>query len=171
MASYSQPSQEWTFYEINPDVIDLACNSQYSTYLQNCGGGSLNVIEGDARLNLQNADAGHYGVIVLDAFSSDAIPVHLVTEQALDLYLSKNQQPLYQLAMAAAQRQKRRASLERRLLQYFSGNQVAVIAPLTIGAGQRTRCNRQRPRARSRAGRRAYPGAALKTERHATRIH
>lgn len=89
MAAYSQPGQEWTFYEINPDVIDLARNSQYFTYLKNCGGGSLNVIEGDARLNLQNAEAGHYGVIVLDAFSSDAIPVHLVTEQALDLYLSK----------------------------------------------------------------------------------
>ena len=89
MASYSQPGQEWTFYEINPDVIDLARNSPYFTYLQNCGRGSLSVIEGDARLNLQNAEAGHYGVIVLDAFSSDAIPVHLVTEQALDLYLSK----------------------------------------------------------------------------------
>jgi hypothetical protein len=89
MASYSQPGQEWTFYEINPDVINLARNSQYFTYLQNCARGSLNVIEGDARLSLQNAQAGQYGVIVLDAFSSDAIPVHLVTKQALDLYLSK----------------------------------------------------------------------------------
>lgn len=89
MASYSQPGQEWTFYEINPDVISLARNSQYFTYLQNCARASLNVIEGDARLNLQNAETGQYGVIVLDAFSSDAIPVHLVTEQALDLYLSK----------------------------------------------------------------------------------
>lgn len=89
MASYSQRSQEWTFYEINPDVINLARNSSYFTYLQNCAHGSLNVIEGDARLNLQNAEPGYYGLIVLDAFSSDAIPVHLVTEQALDLYLAK----------------------------------------------------------------------------------
>jgi hypothetical protein len=89
MASYSQPGQEWTFYEINPDVINIARNSQYFTYLQNCATGSLNVVEGDARLNLQNAQAGHYGLIVLDAFSSDAIPVHLITQQALDLYLSK----------------------------------------------------------------------------------
>jgi hypothetical protein len=89
MASYSQPGQEWTFYEINPDVINIACNSKYFTYLQNCATGSLNVVEGDARLNLQNAPAGHYGLIVLDAFSSDAIPVHLITQQALDLYLSK----------------------------------------------------------------------------------
>ena len=89
MASYSKPDQEWTFYEINPEVINLARNSQYFTYLQNCASGSLSVIEGDARLNLQNAQPGQYGLIVLDAFSSDAIPVHLVTQQALDLYLSK----------------------------------------------------------------------------------
>ena len=89
MASYSQPGQEWTFYEINPDVINIARNSKYFTYLQNCATGSLNVVEGDARLNLQNAPTGHYGLIVLDAFSSDAIPVHLITQQALDLYLSK----------------------------------------------------------------------------------
>src|SRR5215213_563900 len=89
MAAYSKPAQEWTFYEINPDVINLARNSQYFTYLQNCASGSLTVIEGDARLSLQNARDGQYGLIVLDAFSSDAVPVHLVTQQALDLYLSK----------------------------------------------------------------------------------
>ncbi|HKR10615.1 MAG TPA: fused MFS/spermidine synthase [Pyrinomonadaceae bacterium] len=89
MAPYSKPDQQWTFYEINPDVISLARNSEHFTYLQNCAGGSVSVVEGDARLNLQNAPEAHYGLIVLDAFSSDAIPVHLVTEQALDLYLSK----------------------------------------------------------------------------------
>jgi hypothetical protein len=47
------------------------------------------VIEGDARLKLQDAQDGHYGLIVFDAFSSASIPVHLVTQQALDLYLSK----------------------------------------------------------------------------------
>ncbi len=89
MASYSQPNQEWTFYEIDPDVIRIARNPQHFTYLQNCARGSLRVVEGDARLNLQNAPDGYYGLIVFDAFSSDAIPVHLVTQQALDLYLAK----------------------------------------------------------------------------------
>ena len=88
MASYSKPAQQWTFYEINPDVINIARSSQYFSYLQDCASGSLRVVEGDARLNLQNEE-GYYGLIVLDAFSSDAIPVHLVTQQALDLYLSK----------------------------------------------------------------------------------
>jgi hypothetical protein len=86
MASYSQPNQQWTFYEINPDVINIA-RSKYFTYMQNCATGSLNIVEGDARLSLQSAEAGHYGLIVLDAFSSDAIPIHLITQQALDLYL------------------------------------------------------------------------------------
>ena len=89
MAAYSKPDQEWTFYEINPDVINIARNSPYFSYLRSCASGSLNIVEGDARLNLQHAPDGHYGLIVLDAFSSDAIPVHLVTQQALDLYLSK----------------------------------------------------------------------------------
>ena len=89
MISYSKPAQDWTFYEINPDVINLARNSRYFSYLQNCASGSLTLVEGDARLNLQGAQDRHYGLIVLDAFSSDAIPVHLVTQQALDLYLSK----------------------------------------------------------------------------------
>jgi len=89
MVAYSKPGQEWTFYEIDPDVINLARNSHYFSYLQNCTNGSLTVIEGDARLNLQNAQDGNYGLIALDAFSSDAIPIHLLTQQALDLYLSK----------------------------------------------------------------------------------
>ena len=89
MGAYSKPGQEWTFYEINPDVINLARNSRYFTYMQNCLNGSSTVIEGDARLSLQNAQDRHFGLIIFDAFSSDAIPVHLVTQQALDLYLSK----------------------------------------------------------------------------------
>lgn len=65
------------------------CLLFFQTMLQNCASGSVSVVEGDARLNLQNAPEAHYGLIVLDAFSSDAIPVHLLTQQALDLYLSK----------------------------------------------------------------------------------
>ena len=89
MAPYSKPDQQWTFYEINPDVIALARNPRFFTYLSDCAMGAVNVVEGDARLKLQNAPPGHFGLIVFDAFSSDAVPVHLITKQALDLYLSK----------------------------------------------------------------------------------
>jgi spermidine synthase len=77
-----------TFYEIDPDVVSIAQNPQYFRYLSQCppqGG----VVIGDARLSLKQVAAQYYDMIVLDAFSSDAVPTHLINEQALELYLSK----------------------------------------------------------------------------------
>lgn len=78
----------FTFYEINPSMVTIASNPKYFTYLTLCppkGG----IILGDARLQLQNAKDNSYDVILLDAFSSDAIPVHLLTLQAIKLYQKK----------------------------------------------------------------------------------
>jgi hypothetical protein len=89
MLAYSSPNQDWTFYEIDPAVIQIANNSKYFTFLKNSKPGDLNIIRGDARINIKKAAAAEYGIIVIDAFSSDAIPVHLITEEAVTLYLSK----------------------------------------------------------------------------------
>ena len=89
MACYARPDQEWTFYEINPAVISIAQTPQYFTYLQNCAGDRTKIVLGDARLQLQKAPDHHYGLIVLDAFNSDAIPIHLMTREAIALYMSK----------------------------------------------------------------------------------
>lgn len=89
MVGYSRPGQQWTFYEINPAVVGIAQNREYFTYLDSCAGGTVRVITGDARLSIRNAPDRFYGLIVLDAFSSDSIPMHLVTREAIDLYLSK----------------------------------------------------------------------------------
>lgn len=89
MACYARPDQQWTFYEINPAVIRIAQNTEYFTYLQKSNARSTRIVLGDARLQLQNAPDHHYGLIVLDAFNSDAIPVHLLTREAIDLYTSK----------------------------------------------------------------------------------
>ena len=89
MACYARPDQQWTFYEINPAVIGLAQNTEYFTYLQKCAAGATRIVLGDARLQLENAPDHHYGLIVLDAFNSDAIPVHLLTQEAIELYTSK----------------------------------------------------------------------------------
>ncbi len=87
---YALPDERWTFYEINPAVIRIARDARYFTYLSNCArGATINIIAGDARLRLQGAPASDYDLIVLDAFSSDAIPTHLITRQAMELYLSK----------------------------------------------------------------------------------
>lgn len=87
--AYTRAGQSWTFYEINPAVVAIARDPAYFTYLSYCAAAPVNVSLGDARLQLQSAPPAHYGLIVLDAFSSDAIPMHLMTVEALDLYLSK----------------------------------------------------------------------------------
>ncbi|HEX8178037.1 MAG TPA: fused MFS/spermidine synthase, partial [Pyrinomonadaceae bacterium] len=88
-AAYARAGERWTFYEINPAVVGAARAPEYFTYLINCAHAPVSVVLGDARLQLQRAPDRAYGLIVLDAFSSDAIPVHLMTQQALDLYLAK----------------------------------------------------------------------------------
>ncbi len=86
---YSKPAQEWIIYEIDPDVAAIAGESRYFTYLRNCAASPARIIIGDARLKLVGASDSQFGLIVLDAFSSDVIPTHLMTRQAFDLYLSK----------------------------------------------------------------------------------
>jgi hypothetical protein len=88
-AAYAKADQRWTFYEINPAVSYVANDAGLFTYLQACTAKSPDTILGDARLQLQGAPAGHYGLIVLDAFSSESIPVHLLTREAVDLYFAK----------------------------------------------------------------------------------
>ncbi len=89
MISYAAAGQEWTFYEIDPLVIRIASDTNYFTYLSHCADAKPRLVLGDARLRLRETPDAFYGLIVLDAFSSDAIPVHLLTAQALELYLSK----------------------------------------------------------------------------------
>lgn len=89
MACYAIPDQQWTFYEINPAVVSIAQTAEYFTYLKQCAVAGTKIVLGDARLQLQHAPDNHYGLIVLDAFNSDAIPVHLMTREALALYQSK----------------------------------------------------------------------------------
>ncbi len=88
LAAYGQPGQRWTFYEIDPLVVRIANNPNYFTYLRDCRASAWEVVLGDARLRLRAAPDDEYGLIVLDAFSSDAVPAHLLTREAIDLYRS-----------------------------------------------------------------------------------
>ncbi len=88
MAAYAAPGQRWTFYEIDPAVARIARDPKAFTYLADCGA-ACDVILGDARLSLARSPGVNYSLLVLDAFSSDGIPVHLVTTEALDLYLER----------------------------------------------------------------------------------
>jgi spermidine synthase len=87
LAAYARGDQRWSFYEIDPAVERIARNAEWFTYLRACDS-RCEVVLGDARLSLA-AFHGRHHLLVFDAFSSDAIPVHLLTAEALDLYLSK----------------------------------------------------------------------------------
>ena len=88
LASYGKPGQELTFYEIDPTVERIARRSQYFTFLRDSPA-KVGVVLGDARLSLVHAPDRGYGLIILDAFSSDTVPVHLLTREAIRLYFSK----------------------------------------------------------------------------------
>ena len=86
LAAYSEPGERWTFFEIDPVVVEVARDR--FTYLGDARG-EVNVVLGDGRLSLAAVPDGTFGLLVLDAFSSDAVPVHLLTREALALYLRK----------------------------------------------------------------------------------
>jgi SAM-dependent methyltransferase len=88
MAAYSRPGQRWTFFEIDPMVAEVARNPTLFTFLRDAPA-EVEVVLGDARLALAKVHDASYDLLVLDAFSSDAVPVHLLTVEALDLYLRK----------------------------------------------------------------------------------
>ena len=88
-AAYARAGDSWTFYEIDPAVVAVARDPRFFTYLSSCARAPIAVVVGDARLRLREAADGAYDLIVLDAFSSDAVPAHLMTREALSLYLSK----------------------------------------------------------------------------------
>jgi SAM-dependent methyltransferase len=88
MAAYGGRGEEWVFYEIDPDIARMARDAKYFTYLQDTPA-RVEIILGDGRLSLLKAPDHSFDLIVVDAFSSDAIPTHLLTLEAFSLYRSK----------------------------------------------------------------------------------
>ena len=84
LAAYARPGAQWTFYEIDGAVERIARDTRFFHYLEHCGA-QCSVVLGDARLTLGRSHATH-DILVLDAFSSDAIPIHLLTTEALRTY-------------------------------------------------------------------------------------
>lgn len=84
LACYAKPGQHWTFYEIDPVVLRYSTDGTF-TFLRDCTP-TAPVVIGDARLEMAKARPASFDLIVVDAFSSDAIPVHLLTREALAVY-------------------------------------------------------------------------------------
>ena len=87
LACYKHDNEQWTFFEIDPAVVRIARDPRFFTYISACAP-DLPVVLGDARLTLAGS-AQQYDLIILDVFSSDAIPVHLLTREALSGYLAR----------------------------------------------------------------------------------
>lgn len=88
MACYAKEEQHWTFYEIDPLVVKIAKTPAYFRFLKECAP-QAEIKVGDARLSLAAEPGQKFDLLVMDAFSSDAVPTHLLTEQAIELYLTK----------------------------------------------------------------------------------
>jgi hypothetical protein len=84
----SEPGESWKFFEIDQTMVDTARDPKYFSYIRNCEPGLKPVI-GDARLTFAKEPDGAYDLIIVDAYSSDAIPIHLATEEAMAIYKDK----------------------------------------------------------------------------------
>jgi hypothetical protein len=88
LAAYAWRGQDWTFYEIDPVVEKIAEDASLFTFLRDCAA-PYRIVLGDARLTLASAPPKAYSLLVVDAFGSDAVPTHLLTREAIRVYLSK----------------------------------------------------------------------------------
>jgi hypothetical protein len=88
LACYAKEGEAWRFFEIDPVVIGIASNPRYFTFLKHCQP-KPDIALGDARLTMAREADASFDLIIVDAFSSDAVPVHLMTAEALRLYLAK----------------------------------------------------------------------------------
>lgn len=88
MACLGSSDERWTFYEIDREVIDIATDPDHFTYLRDCPP-EVDFVVGDARRSLRTGEDRRFDVLIADAFSSDAIPVHLMTTEAVDLYFER----------------------------------------------------------------------------------
>jgi spermidine synthase len=88
VAAYGQPGESMTFFEINPAVVAVARDTRLFTYLQDSKA-NVHVVIRDGRLGLESEPDQSYDLIALDAFSSDSIPVHLLTREAIEMYAER----------------------------------------------------------------------------------
>jgi spermidine synthase len=122
LAAYGRSGDTYRFYEINPAVVDVA--HRYFHFLDDCKA-RVEVALGDARLSLERESPQAYDVLVLDAFSGDAIPTHLLTREAFELYL-RHLKPDGVIALHISNRQLRLDPVVLRLAENFDLTCVQV---------------------------------------------
>ena len=88
LACHSRPGEAWRFFEIDPVVVGIAGGARYFSFLAHCQP-AADIVIGDARQTMAKEPDASFDLIIVDAFSSDAVPVHLLTAEAIKLYLDK----------------------------------------------------------------------------------
>ena len=116
IATYAEPGQHFTFFEIDPEIADVAQNRDFFRFLSACRG-TYDIRLGDGR-QVMAESPDRYGIIIVDAFSSDAIPTHLLTVEAIQLYLDRLE--------------------EGGLLVFHVSNRYLRLRPLLEGLAERT---------------------------------
>ncbi|MCE3289810.1 MAG: putative spermine/spermidine synthase protein [Caulobacter sp.] len=89
VSAYVRPGDRMTFFEIDPHVIETSSDPKVFSYTTQCAKGPVDYVLGDARLTLEKQPAAKYDILLIDAFSSDAIPAHLLTVEAVKGYLDR----------------------------------------------------------------------------------
>jgi len=88
VACFAKENRSFDFFEINPKVIEIAQDPKYFSYLSDCGS-PYDIILGDGRLEIAKKPNDFYDIMIMDAFSSDNIPIHTLTIEALEMYMEK----------------------------------------------------------------------------------
>ena len=123
LAAYGRPGDVYRFYEINPAVINIA--REKFSYLSDSAA-KIEIVAGDARVNLEREPGQQFTVLVVDAFSSDAIPIHLITSEALEVYL-KHLQPYGVIAFHASSKFLNLVSVVQRLADQRGLKAVYIV--------------------------------------------
>lgn len=139
VACYGHKDQPMDFFEIDQAVVDIAQNPDYFTYLRDCPP-QKNIIMGDGRIELAKQPDHRYSLIVLDAFTSDAVPMHLLTKEALGMYMAKTAPDVGILAFDVSNRHLSlapfiaRAAKEHGWLSYHMLYQATPKAPFQFSS-------------------------------------
>jgi hypothetical protein len=89
LATYARPETKWTYYELNPSIVHAVHELKLFTYIDESPSKNIDVVLGDARRQMEKAADHSFDLVVIDAFNSTALPAHLITREAFDLYFQK----------------------------------------------------------------------------------
>jgi spermidine synthase len=132
VAAYAQPGDVYCLYEINPDVLEVAM--EHFTFLSRTRA-TLQPVLGDARMSLARQPDQHFDLIVLDAFSGDAIPVHLLTSECFELYL-RHLRGGGMIAVHISNQHLELAPVVMKLAEHFALDAIHIRSPAQPDMGQ-----------------------------------